>query len=74
MIGLGRIGREVAKRLKGFEVRVLYYDKVRPPKRLEEELGVEYAPLRRLLHESDIVSIHVPLAPETRGHDRREGA
>ena len=66
IIGLGRIGREVAKRLRGWDVRVLYYDKVRR-RDLEEELGVEYRTLRRLLRESDIVSLHVPLTSETRG-------
>lgn len=66
IIGLGRIGREVAKRLKGWSVKVVYYDKVRPPAEVERELGVEYRPLRRLLRESDVVSIHVPLTDETR--------
>ena len=67
IIGLGRIGREVARRLSGWGVRILYYDKRRLPGEEEEELGVEYRSLRRLLRESDIVSIHVPLTPETRG-------
>jgi glyoxylate reductase len=65
IIGLGRIGTEVAKRLRGWEVRIVYFDKVRR-KDLEEQLGVEYRPLPRLLRESDVVSIHVPLTPETR--------
>lgn len=67
IIGFGRIGREVAKRLRPFEVKILYYDKVRFPKEVEEEYRVEYAPLPKLLRSSDIVSIHVPLTPETRG-------
>ena len=67
IVGFGRIGREVAKRLRPFEVKILYYDKVRFPKEVEEEYGVEYAPLPKLLRSSDIVSIHVPLTPETRG-------
>ncbi len=67
IIGLGRIGREVAKRVKAFGVRVLYYDKVRLEREAEEELGVTYRPLARLLRESDVVSIHVPLTSETRG-------
>lgn len=66
IIGLGRIGLEVAKRLKCFGVKILYYDKVRREKE-EAELGIEYAPLPRLLKQSDIVSIHVPLTSETRG-------
>ncbi len=66
IIGLGRIGSEVAKRLKPWGVRLLYYDKVRR-RDLEESLGVEYRRLPRLLRESDIVSIHLPLTEETRG-------
>ncbi|MEB2837265.1 MAG: 2-hydroxyacid dehydrogenase [Desulfurococcales archaeon] len=66
IIGLGRIGREVTRRLKPWGVRILYHDKARM-RDLEEELGVEYRTLRRLLRESDVVSIHVPLTPETRG-------
>lgn len=67
IIGFGRIGREVAKRLKGFDMKVLYYDKVRPPPEVEAEYNVEYAPLHKLLKVSDVVSIHVPLTHETRG-------
>jgi glyoxylate reductase len=66
IIGLGRIGQAVARRAKGFNMRILYYDVVRREE-LEKELGVEYTPLERLLMESDYVSIHVPLTPETRG-------
>ncbi len=66
IVGMGRIGREVARRLKPFEVRVIYYDKVRR-EGLERELGIEYRSLPRLLRESDVVSIHVPLTSETRG-------
>jgi len=66
IIGLGRIGREVAKRVKAFNVKIMYYDKVRYQKEVEEEYGVEYASLHDLLRESDVVSIHVPLTPETR--------
>jgi glyoxylate reductase len=67
IIGLGRIGREVAKRLKPFGVKVLYYDVRRLSPEEERELGVEYRSLPRLLRESDIVSIHVPLTEQTRG-------
>ncbi len=67
IIGLGRIGREVAKRLQGFDVRILYFDKYRLPADKERELKVEYAPLPKLLRLSDVVSIHVPLTEETRG-------
>lgn len=66
LIGLGRIGYAVAKRAKGFNMRVLYYDVVRR-EQAERELGVEYAPMETILREADFISIHVPLTPETRG-------
>jgi len=65
IIGLGRIGREVAKKAKAFEMRVVYYDIIRPEISLEKELGVEYMELDDLLRCSDIVTIHVPLTPQT---------
>lgn len=66
IIGMGRIGREVAKRIMGFGVKVIYYDIRKLPDDVEKELNVEYKPLNRLIGESDIISIHVPLTPETR--------
>lgn len=65
IVGMGRIGGQVARRAKGFEMRVLYYDERRND-RAERELGVTYAPLDRLLAESDFLSLHVPLMPSTR--------
>ncbi|MCD6511199.1 MAG: D-glycerate dehydrogenase [Thaumarchaeota archaeon] len=66
IIGLGRIGKAVAERAKGFGLkRVIYYDVVRPPKEVEERLGVEYSSLEELLRESDVISINAPLTPET---------
>ncbi|MEB3774029.1 MAG: NAD(P)-binding domain-containing protein [Desulfurococcales archaeon] len=67
IIGMGRIGREVARRARGFKMRILYYDKSRLPEDLEKELNAKYTPLEELLKESDIVTIHVPLTRETRG-------
>jgi glyoxylate reductase len=65
IIGLGRIGSEVAKRAKGFGMRVLYHDGVRRSEADERSLGVEYVPeLRELLQCADFVTIHVPLSPE----------
>ena len=68
LVGFGRIGREVAKRAKPFDVRILYYDKyihVLPEEK--EKLGVEEVSFEKLLAESDIVSLHVPLTDETKG-------
>lgn len=64
IIGLGRIGSAVAKRLGAFSVKLIYHQRVRNPE-LEKQLGVEYASFNRLLKTSDIISIHVPLTPET---------
>jgi glyoxylate reductase len=65
IIGFGRIGAEVAKRARGFEMEVVYYDIVRN-KALEKSLGVRYVSLEDLLRSSDIVSINVTLTPQTR--------
>jgi glyoxylate reductase len=65
LVGLGRIGQAVARRASGFDMEILYYDQYRNESS-EEELGARYLELDDLLHESDFVSIHTPLAPETR--------
>ncbi len=67
ILGFGRIGRAVAHRAGGFQMRVLYHDAVRAPEAVEQELRAEYSEFDRLLSESDFVSVHVPLLPETRG-------
>lgn len=65
IIGAGRIGSVVAKIAKnGFNMNVLYYDVFRSP-RLESEIGAKYANLTELVEKADIISIHVPLTPET---------
>ncbi|HID96327.1 MAG TPA: D-glycerate dehydrogenase [Candidatus Latescibacteria bacterium] len=64
IIGAGRIGAAVALKSKGFRMRVLYADKVRN-ETLEKELGARQVDMDTLLKESDYVSIHVPLMPET---------
>jgi D-3-phosphoglycerate dehydrogenase len=66
IIGLGAIGKEVAKRAKAFGTKILYTDKIRDMD-LERQLGISLVPLDSLLRESDIISIHLPLTPETRG-------
>jgi glyoxylate reductase len=64
IIGLGRIGQAVARRAKGFNMKVIYYSRKRKED-VERELGVEYRELHSLLKEADIVSIHTPLTEET---------
>ncbi|MCD6380806.1 MAG: D-glycerate dehydrogenase [Candidatus Odinarchaeota archaeon] len=66
IVGLGRIGIEVAKRAFGFGMKVLYYDKFRRVE-MEKKYGLEYRELDDLLKESDFVTLHVPLTPETKG-------
>ncbi|MDI3543351.1 MAG: glyoxylate reductase [Candidatus Atribacteria bacterium] len=64
IIGLGRIGQAMARRARGFDMRVIYFNR-RRVKDKEKELGVVYCPLPELLAQSDFVSIHIPLTPET---------
>ncbi|MEM2282589.1 MAG: glyoxylate reductase [Candidatus Hadarchaeales archaeon] len=64
IVGLGRIGKAVARRAAGFEMKVLYFD-VKRDEKAEKELGVRFVSLEELLRESDFVSIHVPLTKET---------
>jgi glyoxylate reductase len=64
--GGGRIGRAVARRARGFDMRVLYWSPRRKPESLEREFEMTYVPLDALLAQSDFVSIHSPLKPETR--------
>jgi glyoxylate reductase len=66
IVGFGRIGRGLAKRARGFDMAVSYHDAVRAPETVERELGVTFVPMDRLLCESDFVSLHVPLLPQTR--------
>jgi glyoxylate reductase len=63
--GGGRIGRAVAKRAQGFSMRCLYWGPRRKTDAEEREWGIAYAPLDRLLAESDFVSVHAPLTDET---------
>jgi len=65
IVGLGRIGKGVARRAKGFNMRVIYADTQRADEATEREYGAMYVDKRTLLRESDFVSLHVPLVPET---------
>lgn len=64
IVGAGRIGSAVAKRAKGFNMKILYYDVV-PRPGLEKELGAKNVDLDTLFKESDFISVHVPLTNQT---------
>ena len=67
IVGFGRIGRAVARRASGFQMKVIYTDAVRAPTEVENELRAEFRDLNTLLAASDFISLHTPLLPETRG-------
>jgi glyoxylate reductase len=67
LVGFGRIGRALARRALGFQMKVIYTDAVRAPEDVEKSLNAEFRDMNALLAESDFVSLHVPLLPETRG-------
>jgi phosphoglycerate dehydrogenase-like enzyme len=67
LVGFGAIGREVAAVLSGFQTEIVYYDPVRAPPELEACLDVRPLALDELIATSDIVSLHLPLMPETAG-------
>jgi len=67
LIGLGYIGREVALRLRAFQAEVAYFSRHRLSAEAQHAIGVEYLPFDELLMRSDVISLHVPLAPATRG-------
>ncbi|MBQ2763252.1 MAG: phosphoglycerate dehydrogenase, partial [Candidatus Methanomethylophilaceae archaeon] len=65
IIGVGRVGGEVAKRLKHFNMKLLGYDPFLPPE-VAEDIGVKLTTLEDVIENSDIMTIHTPLLPETR--------
>lgn len=67
LVGFGAIAREVARRLRAFDATVVYNKRHCLSEEEEQRLGVTYAPLDKLLAQSDFVSIHVPVTDETRG-------
>jgi phosphoglycerate dehydrogenase-like enzyme len=67
LVGFGAIGRNVAKLLFGFGVRILYADPVRAPFEVERVWRAEHVPFDALIEQSDIVSLHLPLTNETAG-------
>lgn len=66
ILGLGRIGQAVARRAKGFNMRLIYYNAIRQKPGVEKKLGVKFKPFKTLLREADFVTCHTPLRPETR--------
>lgn len=72
IVGLGRIGRAVARRLAAFDTNLLYYDALRPTPEEEADMGVAYRQLPDLFDQADIVTLHVPLTPQTEGMIGRE--
>ncbi|WP_434310446.1 2-hydroxyacid dehydrogenase [Hominifimenecus sp. rT4P-3] len=67
LLGIGNIARHVAELLKGFHCSMIYYDVARLPKEEEERLGVSYVNFDTLIQKADILSLHLPLTPQTRG-------
>jgi len=66
ILGCGRVGQAVARRGRGFGMRLLYHDPKRLPEAEERTLGLEYREMEALLAEADFVSVHVTLTHETR--------
>ena len=66
IVGFGRIGAAVAERARGFQMQVLYHDVIRRPD-LEKQFGYRYLDLESLLSESDFITLHTALTPQTRG-------
>ncbi|WP_246945178.1 2-hydroxyacid dehydrogenase [Bacillus pinisoli] len=66
-IGFGMIGREAAKRSKAFGTNIVYYDKFRASKEYEDALEATYLSLEEVLQQSDVISLHLPLLPDTKG-------
>ncbi len=66
VIGCGEIGRAVARRATGFNMRVLYHQRNRLPESEEQLLGAEFVSLEQILSESDYLTVHVPLTDETK--------
>jgi glyoxylate reductase len=67
IVGFGRIGRAMARRALGFNMKVIYTDAVRAAEELERSVNATFVDMNTLLAESDFISLHVPLLAETRG-------
>lgn len=67
ILGLGRIGKTLAKRVDAFGMKIIYHNRHRLPKKEENKLNVQYASFNQLISKSDVLSIHVPNTKETLG-------
>jgi formate dehydrogenase len=67
VVGTGRIGQRVCTRLKAFDINLLYYNNFRLSTVEEFVLGIRYTPLEELIEKSDVITINIPLTPETDG-------
>jgi phosphoglycerate dehydrogenase-like enzyme len=65
IVGLGNIGKKVARRLRGFDCKIVYYDIIRLPEHEEDTLGVRYVLFDELLKTADVVTLHTPLTKVT---------
>ena len=65
IMGLGRIGKTLAKRAKAFDMKIIYHNRKQISKVNEKKLGVKYTTFNKLITQSDIISIHVPHTDET---------
>ncbi|MCD6454321.1 MAG: D-glycerate dehydrogenase [Candidatus Aminicenantes bacterium] len=72
IIGLGRIGKAVARRASGFGMEIVYYKRKKLSPAEEKSLGVKFLSLEELLKSSDVISIHTPLTPDTENLINRE--
>lgn len=66
LYGFGRIGKAVARRGRGWNMKVLYHQRRRESSRMEKRFNARYVPFNRILKDSDIISVNAPLTPETR--------
>ena len=65
IMGLGRIGKILAKRAKAFDMKIIYHNRKQISKTEEKKIGVKYTTFKKLISQSDIISIHVPHTKET---------
>ncbi len=65
ILGMGRIGSTLAKRVKAFDMKIIYHNRKRVSKSKEKSLGIKYVSQEKLFTQSDIISIHVPHTEET---------